>query len=71
MKKTNYDYIVIGGGTHGLSSTFHLSNLSSSVALFEQFTIGHEKGSSHGPTRINRSAYEELFYTKLNRLCLQ
>ena len=46
-----FDYVIIGAGTHGLSSAFHLSNhkdSSCSVGIFEQYEIGHGKGSSHG-----------------------
>ena len=64
-----YDYAVIGGGVHGLSAAYYLSKTQAKVALFEQFTIGHNFGSSHGETRITRSIYSEKFYSELVGLC--
>ncbi len=52
-----YDYAVVGGGVYGLSIAYFLSKTESKIALFDQFTIGHDNGSSHGPSRITRSAY--------------
>ena len=77
MKSFEFDYIIVGAGTHGLSSALHLSLAKSSngqplkVGVIEQFKVCNEEGSSHGPTRINRSAYWDGFYTKLNKLCLK
>ena len=65
-----FDYAVVGGGAHGLSAAYYLSKKAGKVALFEQFNIGHNNGSSHGSTRISRSVYENKVYTELNRLCL-
>ena len=68
MKATEFDYIVVGAGAHGLSSAFHLAQGQSSIALFEQFQILHTNGSSHGNSRTNRSAYDQEIYTKLSIL---
>ncbi len=35
------------------------------VVLFEQFDVGHERGSSHGRSRIVRLAYPELEFVEL------
>jgi glycine/D-amino acid oxidase-like deaminating enzyme len=35
------------------------------VALFEQFAIGHDRGSSHGTARIFRRAYPDEYYVRL------
>jgi sarcosine oxidase len=35
------------------------------VALFEQFRVGHDRGSSHGRSRIFRLAYPEVEYVRL------
>ena len=64
-----YDYAVIGGGVHGLSAAYYLPKTQAKVALFEQFTIGHNFGSSHGEVRITRSVYAEKFYSELVGLC--
>ena len=52
-----FDFAVVGGGVYGLSAAYFLSKTQAKVALFERFTIGHSNGSSHGPSRITRSAY--------------
>ncbi|GAB1420237.1 N-methyl-L-tryptophan oxidase [Anaerolineales bacterium] len=54
-----YDAIVIGIGAMGSASLYHLAKRGLKVLGIEQFQIGHEKGSSHGLTRIIRLAYFE------------
>ncbi len=34
------------------------------VTLFQQFGFGHDRGSSHGVTRLFRSAYKEFDFLK-------
>jgi sarcosine oxidase len=55
----NYDVIVIGVGSMGSSTCFHLANRGCRVLGLEQFEIGHELGSGHGVNRIIRLAYAE------------
>ena len=54
-----YDCIVIGLGGMGSASLFELSSKDQNVLGIEQFDIGHDKGSSHGLSRIIRLAYWE------------
>src|SRR5262245_6719563 len=54
-----YDAIVIGLGAMGSAATYYLSRRGLSVLGLEQFSIGHEFGSSHGVNRIIRLAYAE------------
>ena len=54
-----YDCIVIGLGGMGAASLFELSSKGQNVLGIEQFDIGHDKGSSHGLSRIIRLAYWE------------
>eukprot|EP01038_Epipyxis_sp_PR26KG_P007742 gene7742-10519_t len=60
-----YDCIVIGMGGHGsatiaqLSTKLQVSQLFHGVAGIEQFQPCHDKGSSHGKSRIYRQAYFE------------
>ena len=61
-----YDYVIIGGGVFGLCAAYHLAKTGAEIALFERFTIGHSNGSSHGTTRIIRSAYFEKCYADLS-----
>ena len=54
-----FDCIVIGLGGMGSASLFELSSKGQNVLGIEQFDIGHDKGSSHGLSRIIRLAYWE------------
>jgi sarcosine oxidase len=54
-----YDAIVIGVGGAGSATLYHLARRGLNVLGIEQFTIAHDKGSSHGLTRIIRLAYYE------------
>jgi sarcosine oxidase len=54
-----YDCIVIGVGGFGSSALYHLARRGTRVLGLEQFGIAHDRGSSHGETRIIRKAYFE------------
>jgi sarcosine oxidase len=54
-----YDVIVIGLGGMGSASAYHLARRGKRVLGLEQFDLLHERGSSHGLTRIIRLAYHE------------
>ncbi|HEX5578568.1 MAG TPA: N-methyl-L-tryptophan oxidase [Candidatus Limnocylindria bacterium] len=54
-----YDAIVIGLGGMGGASAFHLARRGKRVLGLEQYEMLHERGSSHGLTRIIRLAYHE------------
>jgi sarcosine oxidase len=56
---TRYDCIVLGVGGMGSAALYHLARRGQRVLGIEQFSIGHEFGSSHGVTRIIRLAYAE------------
>lgn len=56
---TNYDVIVLGLGGFGSSACYHAARRGVSVLGLEQFTPAHDRGSSHGETRIIRQAYFE------------
>lgn len=62
-----YDVIVIGAGVMGGAAAYHLARRGRRVLLLEQFPIGHERGSSHGHSRIFRLAYDEPDYLRLAR----
>lgn len=53
------DVAVIGAGAAGSSAAFHLARAGARVTLYDQFAFGHERGSSHGATRLFRTAYFE------------
>ena len=54
-----YDAIVIGLGGMGSAAAFHLARRGKRVLGLEQYEMLHERGSSHGLTRIIRLAYHE------------
>jgi sarcosine oxidase len=54
-----YDIIVVGLGAHGSAALWHLSKTGKKVAGIDRFTPPHNKGSSHGESRIIRQAYHE------------
>jgi sarcosine oxidase len=61
-----YDALVIGGGINGLSALYHLHRLGCRrLGLVERFRLGHDRGSSHGQSRVTRSAYFDPDYVKL------
>jgi len=53
------DVIVLGLGGMGSSAAFHLANRGAKVLGIEQFTPAHDRGSSHGKTRVIRQSYYE------------
>jgi sarcosine oxidase len=54
-----YDAIVLGVGGMGSAALYHLARRGRRVLGIEQFSLGHDLGSSHGVTRIIRLAYAE------------
>src|SRR5436305_2944818 len=55
----SFDVIVVGLGAMGSATCCQLASRGVRVLGLEQFTIPHDKGSSHGFTRMIRSAYYE------------
>ena len=55
----HYDVIVVGVGGMGSAAAYHLAARGLRVLALERFALGHERGSSHGLTRIIRLAYFE------------
>ena len=54
-----YDVAIIGLGAMGSAAAWHLSRRGRAVVAFDQFDPGHDRGSSHGHSRIFRTAYSE------------
>lgn len=54
-----FDVIVIGVGGMGSAAVYALARQGQNVLGLEQFDIPHDRGSSHGVTRIIRLAYYE------------
>ncbi len=57
--KQNYDAIVIGLGGMGSAAAYHLAARGKRVLGIDRYTGAHDKGSSHGDSRIIRQAYHE------------
>ena len=55
----NFDVIVIGLGGFGSSTLYELAKRGVRALGIEQFGVAHDRGSSHGETRIIRKAYFE------------
>src|SRR6266704_4497673 len=58
-KSSTADVAVIGLGAMGALSAWRFAAQGARVIGFERFRPGHDRGSSHGDTRIFRTAYFE------------
>jgi sarcosine oxidase len=56
---------VIGAGVMGLATGWALQRRGHEAVVYEQYTIGNPRGSSHGRSRIFRLAYAEPEYVRL------
>lgn len=61
----NAEVIVVGGGIVGLWTAYTLASRNVKTMLFEQFPYPHTRGSSHGQTRITRTAQSEERYSAM------
>jgi sarcosine oxidase len=55
---------VVGAGIAGLATAHALAAEGRDVVVLEQFELGHDRGSSHGATRIFRLAYPEAEWVR-------
>ncbi|MBM4004200.1 MAG: N-methyl-L-tryptophan oxidase [Planctomycetes bacterium] len=55
----SYDLIVLGMGGVGSAALYHAARRGVRVLGLDRFPAGHDRGSSHGETRIIRQAYFE------------
>jgi sarcosine oxidase len=55
---------VIGAGIMGAATAWALRERGAEVTVHEQFGLDHDRGSSHGRTRIFRVAYPEQFWVR-------
>jgi sarcosine oxidase len=55
----HYDVAVCGLGVMGSAALYHLARRGCRVVGIDRFTPGHDRGSSHGETRVIRLAYFE------------
>lgn len=67
-----FDVVVVGLGAIGSAALYHLARRGRRVLGIERFYPGHDRGSSHGETRIIRLGYfEHPSYVPLVRAALQ
>src|SRR5439155_20567749 len=59
MSQTRFDAIVVGVGGMGSAAAYELARRGLSILGLEQFNLVHDRGSSHGMTRVIRKAYYE------------
>lgn len=62
---SDFEFCVIGAGVVGSAASYMLAREGHSVVTFEQFELGHEKGSSHGESRITRYSYDHPYYVEM------
>jgi len=55
----HFDHIVIGVGSMGSSTCYHLASRGTTVLGIDQFTVPHDQGAHGGQSRIIRKAYFE------------
>jgi len=68
MNTRHYKAIVVGLGAMGSATLYHLARRGWRVLGIEQFSAGHDRGSSHGDSRIIRETYfEHPLYVPLVR----
>jgi glycine/D-amino acid oxidase-like deaminating enzyme len=56
---------IIGAGATGCAAARFLAKSGHEVDVYEQFTLGHDRGSSHGTSRIIRRTYPDAYYVQL------
>jgi sarcosine oxidase len=59
------DFVVVGAGVAGSATARRLAQTGHDVALFEQFELGHKRGSSHGTSRIFRLSYDDPDFVRM------
>jgi sarcosine oxidase len=58
---------IVGAGVMGCAAAWALAARGAEVTLYEQFELDHDRGSSHGRTRIVRLSYPDPHWVRLAR----
>ncbi len=61
------DIVVVGAGITGVATARALAGYPGSVLLLEQFALAHDRGSSHGTSRIFRLNYPDERFVRMAR----
>jgi sarcosine oxidase len=61
------DTVVLGLGAMGCASLYQLALRGIPAIGVEQFALGHQRGSTHGPTRVFRPFYANPLYVEMAR----
>lgn len=64
------EIVIVGAGVMGAAAAWQLTKRGDQVRVIEQFSDGHERGSSHGASRIFRLGYSDPFWVDLGREAL-
>jgi sarcosine oxidase len=56
---------VVGAGVHGLATARALARRGVDVTIYEQFELDHNRGSSHGASRIFRLSYPDVRWVQM------
>src|ERR1700750_1500633 len=67
MSERTADVLIVGAGVMGCAAAYQLAKDRAPGLPLGQFAVGHDRGSSHGPSRIIRLAYDSLDYVALAR----
>jgi sarcosine oxidase len=59
------DVAVVGTGVAGSAAARALAHAGRKVVVFEQFELGHARGSSHGTSRIFRFSYDDPTFVRM------
>jgi sarcosine oxidase len=57
--------VVVGAGVMGLATARALARAGADILVLEQFALGHDRGSSHGTSRIFRLSYPDAEWVRL------
>lgn len=65
MAAFDTEVVVVGAGVMGLATARALVQAGRDVVVCEQFALGHDRGSSHGSSRIVRVSYPDERWVRL------
>ena len=65
MAAFDTEVVVVGAGVMGLATARALAQAGRDAVVCEQFELGHDRGSSHGRSRIVRLSYPDARWVRL------